>query len=222
MIDKIKAIVLDFDGTMCFLFQHYDLLATKLEIKDVLQDYGITFSLEQDAFDAFEEIRKQVDLKQDIELIYEKVHKILSKAELEAVQSAGLVEGIREVLGDLLVKGRKIGIATNNSVEAVEFFLERYFPCSNIPIVGRIGRHPERLKPHPWSLYEISKMLEVQVEEILFVGDTPRDYETANHANCKFYGMVPTERKRKRLLQVLEEEHMASDYNQWIERCKLL
>ena len=54
--------------------------------------------------------------------------------------------------------------------------------------------------------------MEVDLSKLLFIGDTPRDWETAKNAGCGFMGIAPTERKRARFDEVFYREPLLTDY----------
>nr|WP_288723967.1 HAD family hydrolase [uncultured Sellimonas sp.] len=42
-------------------------------------------------------------------------------------------------------------------------------------------------KPNPKGLIEISNTLNIDLRELIFIGDEKKDYEAAKRANCKFF-----------------------------------
>ena len=66
-------------------------------------------------------------------------------------------------------------------------------------MVGRVANHPEYLKPNPWSVLEVAKKMECEANEIIFVGDAPRDYECAKVVPCDFIGIAYSDIKKLKL-----------------------
>lgn len=222
---KVKndiAFVFDFDGTMCRLFKNYNLNKVVLSLRDKMKDYGIEFSTENDAYDVFSEIIRQTE---DGSATREKAlidaDKIITAAEIEAINTGELVNGVEIVIPFLKKAGFQIGIATNNSVQCVATFMQKNCPNTNIPIVGRVGIKPELMKPNAWSLLEVLKEMNHLPVNTIFVGDTQRDYLCSISAGCEFIGMAPTDSKRQRLLQVLSESGIASDFNELLTLLKI-
>ncbi len=215
-INRESAIVFDFDGTMCRLFVHYDLNKTVSIMQTRMQAYGIDFCEKLDAFDVFSEIEKQTSDLDDVrELAFFEADRILTLAEIEAASTGECVEGVVEVLTKLLDKGVKIGIATNNSEECVKTFLMRFFSNLTIPIVGRIGNKPWLMKPNKWTLIETSKRLNCSVNDLLFIGDTKRDYECSRIVGCGFLGMASTRTKEEKLSELCGSNIIHNYYELW-------
>ena len=61
---------------------------------------------------------------------------------------------------------------------------------------------------------ECIKELDVTKDQVVFVGDTQRDYFCAQNAGCRFIGMGATERKRNRLQQKCEGVTIVTDYRE--------
>lgn len=206
-------LVFDFDGTMCRLFKNYNLSQVVEEMHIKMKKYGYDFSLDKDAFDIFGFIGTIKDLTEAQKVkLYEEMNDILVLAEMEAVKSCELVNGVNEVMPSLKKSGYKIGIATNNSSECVLEFLRLYCGGLDIPIVGRIGCRPELMKPNQWSLLETVKKIGCSIDNVLFFGDTQRDYECALNAGCKFIGVAPTAKKLQRLQLIKPNIEIVKDF----------
>lgn len=191
-----SGLVFDFDGTMCRLFKNYSLWHVVDELHTKTAKYGYNFPLDKDAFDIFGFIGALNDLNESRKAkLYEEMNDVLVAAEMDAVKSCELVCGVDEVLPTLKKSGYKVGVATNNSPECVLEFLRLYCNELDVPIVGRIGSRPELMKPNQWSLIETAKRLNCDINNVLFFGDTQRDYDCALNAGCRFVGVAPTFKK---------------------------
>ena len=217
------ALIFDFDGTMCRLFKNYNLNNVVLSLRDKMKDHGIEFSTENDAFDIFSEVIKQTDVGSATrEKALIDADQILTAAEIEAINTGELVNGVEVVIPFLKKAGFSIGVATNNSVRCVEIFMQKNCPSTIIPIVGRVGVKPELMKPNAWSVLEVLKEMNHMPGNTIFVGDTQRDYYSAISAKCEFIGMAPTDSKRQRLLQVLPECSIVSDFNELLTLLRIV
>lgn len=210
-----SGVILDFDGTMGFLFRDYDLSKTAGLMRDAMKKYGVKFDIGLDVFDVFGEISSQLPNDREKRIsAYTAADEILTDAESEAVETCEPINGVAEALHSLNDNGYKIGISTNNSAECVNKFLQRISFYADIPIVGRNGKNPELMKPDPWSVTEAAKLMNVPLEKLIFVGDTERDYLTSVNAGCGFIGLAATEKKMSRLLKIIDKEHIAADYHE--------
>lgn len=212
-LSKKLVLVFDFDGTMCQIFKNYDLDNAVVLLIEKMREFDIEFSSEKDSFDVFEEIINQTVENSEVRMTaFNEANKILSKAELEAVKTGELVNGVEVVIPQLIRAGISIGISTNNSPKCALSFLDEYMPNEIIPTVGRVGDKPELMKPNPYSIIEVLKEMKCKPENTIFIGDSLRDYYGAINAKCRFIGMAPTERKRKRLLKVIPDNEIVADF----------
>lgn len=217
-LNKDIALIFDFDGTMCQVFKNYNLDNTVDLLVKKMNFYDIDFSSEKDSFDVFEEILKQTENKIETrKTALNEANQILSVAELEAVVTGELVEGVEVILPQLISNHIAIGISTNNSSQCVHSFLQKYMPNHIIPTVGRIGDKPGLMKPNPYSIFEVLKELNCSPANAIFIGDSLRDYHGAINAGCRFVGMAPTVKKRDRLLKVIPESEIVTNFYELVD-----
>ena len=212
-LNKGLTLIFDFDGTMCQIFKNYNLDNTIALLVEKMSSFDIKFSSEKDSFDVFEEIVKQTENKIEIrKTALNEANNILSIAELEAVATGEIVKGVDVIIPQLIENNIPIGISTNNSSKCVLSFLRRYMPSCVIPTIGRIGDEPELMKPNPYSILEVLKKMNCTPANAIFIGDSLRDYQGAMNAGCQFIGMAPTEKKRYRLLKVIPESNIVTNF----------
>ncbi len=214
-LKKDGALVFDFDGTICQLFVNYDMKDVVVTLRDKMKSYGIEFSIEKDIFDVFSEVIRQTEEGSDTrEKALFDANQLLTAAETDAVNSGIPVNGVDSAISIFEKKGVPVGISTNNSIQCVEAFLHKNCQNAIIPTAGRVGTKPELMKPNPWSILEVLKKMNRKPENTIFVGDTQRDYFASVNAGCDFIGMAPTVKKRQRLLEILPENYIVSDFNE--------
>lgn len=214
MDSKIKAVVLDFDGTIFRLFANTDLSSTVIELYDYLSKYNIDFSLNNDAFDAFK-IVYDCNISNKEEILFE-INRIITKKEVDAIEEGILIDGFFEFVDYLYQKNLKVIIASNNSIDCISRFLCKY-KLNNIDIIGRIPNRPDLMKPNTYMLYESVKRLNCNKEDIVFVGDNIRDYECANEFRCKFIALTSTKNKRKRILNKIPNVNAVDNFFELIK-----
>ena len=96
-------------------------------------------------------------------------------------------DGIRELLDHLISQNIKLSVFSNKSDELTKKITKDLFPGYFDPIVGL---SLEALKkPNPQEATEISKSLGLKTEEIIFVGDSGIDMQTATNANMLAVGV---------------------------------
>ncbi|MDL2311755.1 HAD family hydrolase [Bacteroidales bacterium OttesenSCG-928-B11] len=113
--------------------------------------------------------------------------------------------GILDLLQNLQSLGIMTAIASNKVQEAMVPLTDHYFPDIVFTTVlgNRKGVPP---KPHPAIVEDILKMTGVEKPEVLYVGDTAVDMETATRAGITKVGVLWGFRDRKEL------ENAGADY----------
>lgn len=97
-------------------------------------------------------------------------------------------EGVEKMLEELKKREIKTAILSNKQDEAVKIISKELFGDL---IDTAVGSMPEvSRKPAPDSLFNVMKELNVQKEEVLFVGDTNVDIFTAKNASVKSIGVL--------------------------------
>ncbi|MHA1479166.1 MAG: HAD family hydrolase [Promethearchaeota archaeon] len=185
----IKAIVWDLDGTL-IQFRINSIKARRNAIK-ILRNYRVPkkeLSVVMPILDAIK-ISKQFFIEfgfstEKIKKIIEEVNRAIIEVEHEAALKATLTEGIAEVLEFAHKKKLIQAIFTYNTYNNAKTSLKtagiaHYF---NV-IVGRDD--VKNLKPHPDHLKYVCEKIDVQLDEIVVIGDTGRDIEAALLTNSK-------------------------------------
>lgn len=116
-------------------------------------------------------------------------------------------DGIPELLCALREHGLKIGVLSNKLDSATQKLIQYYFPNQVDAIFGEHDDIPR--KPDPTSCRIMMKQLQVQPEDVLYVGDSGVDMQTANNAGLTAIGVTWGFRSRKELLE--NGAHMLAD-----------
>lgn len=96
-------------------------------------------------------------------------------------------EGIIELLDHLASKNIKLAVFSNKADELTKKIAAEIFPDY---FQAAVGLSTEALKkPNPFEAIEISKNWNLKPEEILFVGDSDIDMQTATNANMYAVGV---------------------------------
>ena len=97
--------------------------------------------------------------------------------------------GIVHLLEDLQEKGIMIAVASNKYQEATVKLVKHYFPTINfIEILGQ--REGINVKPDPSIVFDILQKANVNKEEVLYVGDSGVDMQTAINAGVDAVGVT--------------------------------
>ena len=96
---------------------------------------------------------------------------------------------IVHLLEDLQGQGIMIAVASNKYQEATVKLVKHYFPTINfIEILGQ--REGINVKPDPSIVFDILKKANVNKEEVLYVGDSGVDMQTAINAGVDAVGVT--------------------------------
>jgi phosphoglycolate phosphatase len=170
MSDEYAAVVYDLDGTLVTLAVNWDAVAT--DVIAVYDDAGIDatgaglWSLLEDAADHG---------------IADRVEEAISRHEREGARRSRRC-GLADELADRTIP---VGVCSLNCEAACRIALETHGLADDVDtIVGRdsVATH----KPDPEPLLETLDGLGVTPADARFVGDSPRDKETADRAGVAF------------------------------------
>ncbi|MEA4874469.1 HAD-IA family hydrolase [Anaerorhabdus sp.] len=180
----IKSIVFDCDGTLVntsFMIKVYHDTFTSMftnekfsKVEDFIPAYFLTnkgaikyFEIPEDQQEKFE---NQLRINFD-----------------KAAINLTLYDGIEELLKELIFKKIKLGVNTSRTEEGWDLMRDiiqaQYHRKFEIVITNEKVKHH---KPHPESILLYQKEAQLEKDEILFIGDSPFDYECAYQAGVKF------------------------------------
>lgn len=97
-------------------------------------------------------------------------------------------DGIIELLDELSSRNMKLSVLSNKADEFTKKITYSLFPNYFKPVLGL--RMEEHKKPNPLGALEISKELGINPEELLYLGDSGIDMQTANNANMNAVGVL--------------------------------
>lgn len=97
--------------------------------------------------------------------------------------------GITELLDELQAKGLQLAVASNKYQAATEKLIAHYFP--NIRFTAVFGqREGVNVKPDPTVVHDILKIAQLSSKDVLYVGDSGVDMQTANNAEVTSCGVT--------------------------------
>ncbi|WP_299992210.1 HAD family hydrolase [uncultured Bacteroides sp.] len=114
--------------------------------------------------------------------------------------------GIPELLAELQAKGLQLAVASNKYQAATEKLIAHYFP--NIRFTAVFGqREGVNVKPDPTVVHDILKIAHIAKEDVLYVGDSGVDMQTAVNAEITACGVTWGFRPRTEL-ETFHPEHI--------------
>lgn len=97
--------------------------------------------------------------------------------------------GIPELLKQLQAEGKMIAVASNKYQAATQKLVDRYF--SETPFIAVFGqREGIKVKPDPTIVLDILKIANVEPQEVLYVGDSGVDMQTAQNSGVSACGVT--------------------------------
>ena len=97
--------------------------------------------------------------------------------------------GIQELLDELENRGIKIAVNSNKPDEYTKDLIKTHYPGNNfIAVIG--ARKGIPYKPDPYSANEIVQIMNLNKNEVLYVGDSDSDVKTAKNASLKCVGCL--------------------------------
>jgi phosphoglycolate phosphatase len=217
LLNKIKAVIFDFDGTLAVL--NIDFSFMKEQVFDVMKRFGVTEESISETYllEIINEVSQRLLEKKPAaaERFYEEAHRILHTIELMAAEEGRLLPGATATLERLRSRGMKIGIVTRNCEDAVR----KVFPGIDHFCDVFVSRNStKKVKPHPDHLTSVMKALNVSGEEAVMVGDHTLDIQAGKRVGMMTIGVLTGRIERG------EFERAGADYvlREASEVCRLI
>lgn len=194
----IKLVIFDLDGTLLntledlkectnYILRKYHFPEHPLDSYRFFVGNGITVLIEKAIpVGTSEELKKQI------------LQEFLAYYDLHKADFTAPYPGIVSLLENLQKRGIQIAVASNKIHEAMDPLMEHYFP--SIDFLAAYGsKEGVPPKPHPQIVEDIISMTNYEHSEILYVGDTKVDMDTAHSAKLKAVGVLWGFRDREEL-----------------------
>lgn len=199
MNTKYKGIIFDLDGT---LVNSLEDLADAMN--EVLENLNFpTHSYEQYQYFIGNGLRNLVvsalpdgqKSNTQIDNCYEAMIAIYSTA---CTQKTKPYDGILELVQHLKSNNIKLGVFSNKSDELTKVVVETIFPDCFEAVIGLTTDNLK--KPNPAKAIEISEIMGLSIDEMLFVGDSEVDMQTATNAHIYAVGVLWGYRTKEELM----------------------
>ncbi|WP_328645751.1 HAD-IA family hydrolase [Amycolatopsis sp. NBC_00348] len=194
-INRTHALLIDFDGPVCDVFAGIPAAVVAAQLRLVLTDSGHIDLPDRvlsspDPFDVlFYASTLGGSAGRDVEVAF-------VAHEVEAISTARPTLGAHELIKYWHELSRPIAIVSNNSVLAIESYLDLYELRPSVDFVsGRRNADVTLLKPNPHLLYEAIRTLAVTPQECSFIGDSISDIDAARSAGVYSIAYVNKARK---------------------------
>lgn len=130
--------------------------------------------------------------------VLEKVHRVFSEYYgAHCFDKTKPYEGIGEMLSELKKRGIKTGVVTNKDHSFSVKLIKDFFGDNIVIVRGREDGIPK--KPDPYSVNYVMERLGADKKDVLYVGDSNVDMETAINAGVDSCGVLWGFRTKKEL-----------------------
>ena len=196
---KYKAVIFDLDGT---------LLNTLSDLADSANHVLSELSLPIHDYESYKYfvgngIPKLIErcLPADRQELHSKALSMFSEYyALHSKDKTAPYDDIKELLGTLSEKGLKLGVITNKAHDIAVKVVEEYFGRD---IFGRIRGLDDSIKakPDPSGALSVMECLGVTPSDVLYIGDSGVDMQTAKNAGFTPLGVLWGFRKKDELIE---------------------
>ncbi|MFD9563271.1 HAD family hydrolase [Streptomyces sp. NPDC059994] len=198
LLNTANCVIFDFDGPVCSLFASHRASVVVRDLHAWLEkDLEVAVPPGEFAADPLGYLGL-VEQSYPGDPCVEELEKRLTEQEERAAESARPTEGAAELIRELAAVRTRLGIATNNSPEAVVAYLRR------MDLAGSFGAHIHgrgqdiaKLKPDPDSLLRVLDSTGSKPEESVMIGDSKNDLRAADRLGVPFIAFVPEPRESR-------------------------
>ncbi|MGC4940508.1 HAD family hydrolase [Kribbella sp. DT2] len=186
ILSNAEAVLFDFDGPICSVFDGYP----AQQIADELRE--LAHKIRGKSVSALDRVSSPHELllaaASDPELA-QRLEAALQEAELAAVRTALPTPGAAESIAACNASGRVVAIVSNNYGQAVTDYLARIGLAEQVAyIVGRNATDPTLMKPSPHLIEKAIQALNLESSDCVFVGDQTTDIEAGRAAGVPTIG----------------------------------
>ena len=186
MFASAEAVLFDFDGPVCSVFDGYPAQYVTAELRELAD--AIPHDLDQ----ALRKATGPHDLllaAADDPQLAARLERALQDAELKAVESALPTPGAADSLSACQRSGKLVAIVSNNYAAAVVRYLARTGLADRVAHVeGRDPSDPTLMKPSPHLIENATRALGVRTAACVFIGDQTSDIAAGRTAGARTIG----------------------------------
>ncbi|MDH5448812.1 MAG: HAD family hydrolase [Candidatus Bathyarchaeota archaeon] len=190
----IKAVVFDLDGTLAEFNLDYKIVRAEVIQFLINQSFPASiFSIKESIFEMLKKakvyMKNNGKEEQEFYTIQKHVLSIALKHELKAAHGTSILPGVFEMLKTLKKMDLKLAIFTINSKKSTDYILNNFHIKQFFDVV--VTREAvSKVKPDPSHLAAALKTLDVNVDEVVVVGDSIVDMRSAKALNAAAVGVA--------------------------------
>lgn len=190
MMKKYKGIIFDLDGTL--LNTVYDLADS---VNKVMEQFGFPgHSEEEYKMKIGHGFRNLIEVSlpkehRDNETIEKGLASFVEIYDQKYKDRTVPYDGIPELMEELSNRGISFAVNSNKRTDYTNALVDKFF--SHLPFIAVFGeREGVPKKPDPASALEITEMMKLRPEEVLYIGDSKTDMLTGKNAGMDTIGVT--------------------------------
>lgn len=189
LIGRARVVLFDFDGPTCDVFSTVPAPHVAAALLALIDRIGLNIPKSvADERDPLAVLKFSAMLGEEV---VKAVDDALRMAELRAVQNSTPTPGADVCIRKFSESGRRVGFVSNNSVEAIERYLNAHDLNGYVSVViGREYGNPALMKPNPLPIGKALLALVAQPADALLIGDSRTDVEASRAARLPCIGYV--------------------------------
>ncbi len=186
---KYKGVIFDLDGTLLDTIE--DLADS---VNEVLSSYGYpehgVEKYKQKVGNGFRNLLEvSLPEKVDNDKLDEIVERFVAVYDKNYKNKTEPYQGIDELLRNLAAKGIKLAVNSNKRTDYTKALIHKFFP--HIPFIDIMGQREDiPKKPSPAAANMIAEKMGLSADDILYIGDSKTDMQTAANAKMDKAGVL--------------------------------
>jgi beta-phosphoglucomutase-like phosphatase (HAD superfamily) len=198
VIARTRWLLLDFDGPICSIYAGLPASAVAEKLRklftDPLPDEVANTADPIEVFTYSGTVSHEMTARVEAEM---------ADLEVSGVPTAEPTPYVHEVIASARESGRIVGVVSNNSLRAVNAYLDRHGLSGGIRlVVARTSHDPALLKPSPHLIDEAVRGLDADPAAATLVGDSFTDIEAAHSAGVASIGYANKPGKQERMTEL--------------------
>jgi HAD superfamily hydrolase (TIGR01549 family) len=187
LVARAQVILFDFDGPICSVFAGYPSVRAVSASLRALEAAG--FDVRPEWLDLEDPHRLLLEVANQIPDAIGVVEDALTRSEVRAVDFAQITPGATHLIDQVISRGQRWAVVSNNSAESITHFCTRK-DFARIPnlTVGRPKGEPHLMKPNAFALRHALEILRTPARNVVFIGDSVSDIQAGRAAGIPTIG----------------------------------